>query len=387
MTMISVCISLTMKTGLFTNVFSVGDLPETYILGAVYAGVFANPTPLDVPCPTGNCSFPIYSTLSFCSRCSNGTGYRSFSVDDSNLTYTSQSNISWSVPFPDSPDTSNIGFFVPFANISKMSVAGFHEPIFGFAHFPQATFSSDPTFQDPSASGDPLSARVESTECALTFCIQNMNISVEKTVPSIQVLSSWYYDSVSNQAGRRTSLDPPMSFLVATPANASFSIFPRTLMSYFWMQLSMTAVTSQTDLLSQLSLSTNVTQMMADIAESMRNALLNNALGNDTVGQRQGTSYSMEVFISVRWPWIALPLILVFSSIVLLILVMIQSSKRGTMVWKSSILALLFHGLEPMDEDEVPTHRIAEMSRRAKELNVGIRRNGSDWHFVQSENT
>ncbi|KAL2183361.1 hypothetical protein L209DRAFT_767441 [Thermothelomyces heterothallicus CBS 203.75] len=60
----------------------------------------------------------------------------------------------------------------------------------------------------------------------------------------------------------------------------------------------------------------------------------------------QGQSIKQVVFVQVRWPWLALPLVVQILSLVFLIFVLVQSSQTKTLpLWKSSTTAVLTYDI------------------------------------------
>ncbi|KAF2651891.1 hypothetical protein K491DRAFT_719390 [Lophiostoma macrostomum CBS 122681] len=58
-----------------------------------------------------------------------------------------------------------------------------------------------------------------------------------------------------------------------------------------------------------------------------------------------GSAYGLETFVRVRWGWFAMPLALEFLATLFLLLTALQSARKSYL-FKSSPLALLFHGFE-----------------------------------------
>ena len=345
------------------------------MLRAIYAGVFGDPIALNFQYPSGKCTWPLFSSLAFCTQCSNGTGQRFISANTA--TYVSQSNITWSFLFPHSPDTSNVRVFVP-SNISN-AVAGIIYPLMGSAHFPQVMFIKDETFQTTSVNG-PTTA----TECALYFCVKVYHFSVNNGVSNLDILSTYYdrkgltgLDGNTSDLGAVFSLSPPDGN--ASASNLStYSFKPGSLLNYFQGQLTASGSSTRADLLSQLSLADNITDIVTNIGLSMTSALMNGANQSQV-----GTVNHEEVFINVHWPWLILPAGLVLSTIVLLFLVMVKSSRNKMMIWKSSALALAFHGPQLCDNDDVLVHKMTEMEAKAKRIKVELLGSGEDWKFIR----
>jgi hypothetical protein len=59
-----------------------------------------------------------------------------------------------------------------------------------------------------------------------------------------------------------------------------------------------------------------------------------------------GTASRVETFVQVQWQWLTLPTTLVGMSIIFLGGTMMMNESKHALAWKSSSLALLFHGLE-----------------------------------------
>jgi hypothetical protein len=59
-----------------------------------------------------------------------------------------------------------------------------------------------------------------------------------------------------------------------------------------------------------------------------------------------GTAYEMRTYVHIRWGWIALPAVVVLMTGAFLASAMLRSRTTRTKLWKSSALAMLFHGLD-----------------------------------------
>jgi hypothetical protein len=91
-----------------------------------------------------------------------------------------------------------------------------------------------------------------------------------------------------------------------------------------------------------------------------------------------GTVFQNETFIRVRWAWFTLPAALALFTLIFFMytLVGIARHERHTN-WKSSPLALLFHGLDAETQERYSRiHDLDEMDEMAKEVNVQLRMDG-----------
>lgn len=111
-----------------------------------------------------------------------------------------------------------------------------------------------------------------------------------------------------------------------------------------------------------------VNNTFANLATAMTNNMRQD-------GQRaQGLTYKNELYVHVRWAWLTLPITLVFLSITFLTITMIQSANAN--VWKSSSLALLYHGLRD-GQHQGPVDSIQQMEELARSHQVALRRTRS----------
>jgi hypothetical protein len=73
---------------------------------------------------------------------------------------------------------------------------------------------------------------------------------------------------------------------------------------------------------------------------------------NPNATRLYGPAYGSESFIHVRWPWFIMPLLLVAASNVF-IAITIYRSLQSPYLFKNSIMAVLFHGLQDSEKQEV----------------------------------
>lgn len=99
----------------------------------------------------------------------------------------------------------------------------------------------------------------------------------------------------------------------------------------------------------------------------------------------RGTELDMETYVHVRWPWLTLPVLCVISALVLLICVILQTRREGALVWKSSVLAYLFHGLDQTVISETSTAEVTEMENAAAKVKMRLGRDfEGNWKLLTS---
>jgi hypothetical protein len=79
------------------------------------------------------------------------------------------------------------------------------------------------------------------------------------------------------------------------------------------------------------------------VFESLASTLTINARSQDCEAMVDGTTWTVESYVHVRWPWLILPGALVVLSLVFLVVTILHT--RNQYIWKLSPLALLFSDL------------------------------------------
>lgn len=103
-----------------------------------------------------------------------------------------------------------------------------------------------------------------------------------------------------------------------------------------------------------------------------------------------GEPFRLQTCVHIQWPFLAYPAALVLLAIIFFISMIIET--RGTETsrhdWKSSPLALLFHGLDRdaiINRDEMAESvRASEMEKIAKQTPVRLSRTENGWQFVRN---
>ena len=84
-----------------------------------------------------------------------------------------------------------------------------------------------------------------------------------------------------------------------------------------------------------------------------------------------GTVHTSEVFVSVQWPWISLPALLVVIGTVFSLATMYVSQRSQLPLWKSSALAPFYHGLEWVEKGVYKAG--GGMEKQAERVKVGLK--------------
>jgi hypothetical protein len=102
----------------------------------------------------------------------------------------------------------------------------------------------------------------------------------------------------------------------------------------------------------------------------LRNSSDTNGLNETT--QAIGTALGNQAFIHVCWPWLLTSAMMVIFTLALLIVAMVQNVRGKCCLWKSSILASIYHGLERWPDESV--EEVSEMEHVAKKAAVNLTR-------------
>jgi hypothetical protein len=112
----------------------------------------------------------------------------------------------------------------------------------------------------------------------------------------------------------------------------------------------------------------NLSQRVESVAVALTNYGLQTT--NDTV---RGKAITEESYVRIRWQWIVLPAFLELASLALLVLTIIHSRRENVPLWKSSVLALIYHGVDELrGQESLATERLSGMKVTAKTTDVRL---------------
>ena len=388
----------------------------------------ANST-LNINCPTGNCTFDRSDTLGFCSTCSDVTAEV---VKECNLTpttdTTSEINCTYYLPgevnvtAQDKQIPDDYGSAVAesslFRMTTNMSVVALPRYETLYSNDPSVVRSlDDPDYLIPApaktmfqgvadpilafgrivfnGSHNPISAiggnfMPPATECALYWCVQTLDTSIQNGVLNQTVVSSWTDSSAldtshvslrsnfTSTAGGKGSANgyyvspmgnlPLVRFLEdAFTATVKGINLPG--MGYTEQELLDLTIYSS-DIAQALWHADDLDILMSNLANRMTDALRN--ILPDPACENRGKVYTTRTYVLVTWPWLILPVGLVLASCMVLLAAIISSSRHQTIVWKSSSLAVLFHGLTSGDGGCGHSMYRKQMEMTAEEMKVQL---------------
>ena len=280
------------------------------------------------------------------------------------------------------------------------------------------------------------------SECALWFCVEALNVSVNQGVQSQTVVSTWseYIDNMPPPSSHQ-DLEPTQydshgaSVDYPKPENWMLQVDTQELnseeVSYFSIQDSFLEpiqdhlaetfqesviatneyIESTSDSMLSLYVINNVSAVVSNLAQSMTNhirttqpstisnttiissngTINGSSVNANTSSQPQddrcnGTAFYTEPIFHVRWVWLILPALLSFLSPIFLLATMWSSWKRGLPAWGSAPLALMYCGIDENVKNKLRTTEKSEViEQRAKRIRVRLVRHesGGAWGFEE----
>lgn len=413
-------------------------VPTIDIAGAMYSGLFKRTkqiqttnTQQDVTpaCPTGNCTFPAFHSLAVCTRCDNITESvvkscnESIERDSPLSPFIRYQNCSFALPNGLAIYLTRIIDFtannsqIPTGNLSSLVANSYLEPV--ISPDPYIPLSTMTILRGQSSiHGSEADMTYEANQCSLTWCLRKYEASVYKgqfaeaiadSSPGILEYDfSWKVVSITPLQAANLTTAP--RFLVSLAATRGITEWLRELLTFhnhqrLALQRNSTRDTIATSTSAQLAGSLRLFErgdlkdIFSALAKSMTTHIrsidssqqgtdvaLQQATENGTafpwpvtnVQSASGTAYKVQVYVDIRWQWLVFTGVILVSTICFFVLVVRQSGKEDVLIWKESPLALLFHGLQLEDRNEVNgTIDLKGMELKAKNIRVKLRNRGS----------
>lgn len=343
--------------------------------GAIYTGLFQSASPhsnaVTMSCPTGNCTFNPYQSLGICTRCANITD----KLSNSSESFGTLINYDYKLP--------NGLHFQTAMNMVYLMNGTVDLPLL---RVETGGVPSILNFTAISAAGYGVPPSVSATECALYFCVNTFNSSVTQ--------SAFHETRVST----RTSSNATTSAITE-----DLFLTPDTCYKNGTRHQSTDACTYHVNWFSGLALSNSLRPLLrgngslfisnrpswssdtlkavygiqgnytdvSSVFHSLSSALTTHARSKVCHAFVNGKTWTMESFVQVRWPWMALPIALVVLGFVFLIVTIVKT--KNQYIWKSSPLALLFSDLSvdaPQSIRASPS--LSGMEDTSKKMNVWL---------------
>jgi hypothetical protein len=223
-------------------------------------------------------------------------------------------------------------------------------------------------------------------ECFLQFCVQEMRAEFRNGTLNETLISTWtnnmqFSPGVTSLLSADTILQPPNSggkFIARDLAVASTSNWLSYLISgnatvgintdLINLDLVSTSQESVQPFFTAMNKSaTGFPDMMDNLARSISRGLRTMPYQPQPV---RGSAFSSTTRASIRWKWLALPFVLLVASLAFLILVMVETKRKGLVPWTTNILAALFHGIDKRSSDHHVRETEQDMEDEARTILV-----------------
>ena len=396
------------------------DLPMQV---AIFEGAFDSFSPIQATCTTGNCTFGDFRTAAMCSSCEDISSTINITCPKSVEQYGCAGECIWqlysglNLTLPTNGKAMEVGTNLtaddqPFLVTTSMM---------WFEHLDQtASLNCSALFPK---------LQVKAASCSLYPCVRTFDTTVSggKTVETLLstspmspngtypgspwlavpmpcLINGTYYDSASftkqnatNTINATVTDENNKNVTLWVPRECVFTYLePLGLQQYLpeflagHVEDAIEDDFSDSAWLGQLYHGGNVTisdanTTWATIADSMTVHMRQSADGFN-LQPLNGEAQHTETCISVQWPWLAFPASLLVLSVVFLIATVLQSIKYSRkQMWKSSPLALLFHGLNHDLRDRAHLGNTdEEMKRAAQGLLVKLSDEEKSSRFVEA---
>ena len=381
-----------------------GNLYRGEGLQALNVGIWAEDFGITPSCPSGNCTWPEFQSMGYCARCKDVTSTASLvgcNHVPANVSLTDELNpilcnitqrpplLPWDISFILQRAASSGQAIIKLPNEAitftrsseKCKIAGIQNPMQAIAYAKLERLDGNHSTTIPHE-GLHLQLK-ELTQCVLTPCIRVYNISVSSGTPSVNILSedlgglaylqneydgseqdyvevafrSNYSDSSCSKpnfqtntslshAGNNTkicSIPPAEINTDEFTGRSNIACYNNADDSTWECEVNNGPTTPSLSV--QRVLEAGLEHTLHNVAASLTKLALDKS--NKTIF---GTVFTNEVYVSVAWPWIAVPIIVFVLTIAFFQLTTRASEEEGfeggNYVWKTSILPVLYHGFE-----------------------------------------
>ncbi|KAK3395213.1 hypothetical protein B0H63DRAFT_386978 [Podospora didyma] len=368
-------------------------VPILPLKAAVYNGMFAeNGKPwlgLPVNCQTGNCTWEPIETLAVCYSCVDMSEYiERFCSNDT-------SGCGWSLPsgarLNSSAQVLSMTSLFP-GSAAKSSYSTIMKLIF---------------MGSEAQGGKPDVVQPWARQCTLSSCVQTLRSEMVNGNLNETIISQTTNDTIPSNDARIKGVAEPV-LITSNTTNTVYTMKAEAMLaieSWFTMLFRNGTASRNTKFTNQtmnnlpgsaivvnltVGISSGVTffdtdmvqafywnyyeyprgidMLMSDLAISMTASI--RAVSGKMVN---GTSLSTETFVSVRWGFVTIPVLAVLLGSAFLVMAVIKTLTSGAKPWKTSALAMLFHGLdEDAREKFDELDSLADKRREARGIRVKL---------------
>ena len=423
------------------SAFTVDENSLEYISG-INAGIWTDASEFDrtPSCPSGNCHWPEFQSVGWCSKCVDASSYATFEgvcnpravaspsdaecrlsfghgrsktlMKSSKGRFTMQTETVWPLnytlpPFPTLPGNASVAPNYEFLDVpAPLLTLGF------------ASLVLDRDFFWQGSQVDQVNVK-RAEECILTPCVRNYDLKVTEGVSTTKIVSINYgvfqytespgnyyilcwqpnaarvsYSRLCNSTQYCNSwanatenafcdVSKYLSNLETRLTGQSKVIvwFEASGGGWDWYEDPVGYINSEPPDIIRVVQAKNLSYVLDNVAASLTRLAIDNS--SETV---TGYVTTPETYVHVRWAWLALPICLEAVGIALLLATAVVSYHGKVPLWKESLLPLLYHGLEEHGtREQAFATDICEMERTAEKTVVRLAASKNDGRVVVRE--
>ncbi|KAJ5740281.1 hypothetical protein N7493_000153 [Penicillium malachiteum] len=368
--------------------------PGLSMVSAWYAGLLAfNATEVQPTCPTGNCTWPTVSSLAICGECTDVSSNVIYGLENDTK------NSTWrNYALPDGTRLSNHES-ASSDESTLLQASWANESYQGLRY---QSLAQDPAngrlmlahFEVISVTVVSLRNESRATECALWFCVRAHNFSMTNGQLSQSTVGEWSHvdprssrdyaklaadDEDNNDGSDNVMLNfsqPPAVFNV--PAGTDFIVganiaktFATLASRSFPMQVYRYGTEStQTNQSAALwgyvgRMDSYIDNFAAILTQTLRTS---SPTSPYTDTHYLGTTWRDEVYVHVRWPWLAFPVVMIVGGCVLTLATVWCTDRSAIGLWKSNAMVLLLTGVS----DHIRDAAVGAMNAHGEFLDLRV---------------
>lgn len=335
--------------------FSFDKTVDVRMQGAVLNGIYNLNTPVQVECQTGNCEWDPYTTLAVASRCKNVSSLTKATCQNETRSRVCKYTTPSKFRFETARTFNDSGIPMLFNSTARDPSLWDDrlESFTGLVDFAVIKTAEPYTDEAPDV-----------TECGLRWAARQIqNTTVVNGTFNHGIATD--YDLLSTN--RSYAMDY-LAFNVsgesaaAFPGNATFSI---STMNHLRLKAYLRTVFTSSlndNFGSALNNAMNLTETVQRLSDSISYAVSQSAMATKLPGR----NITSEQYILVNWAWIVLPIAEVAMGIAFFAATVLQSWRKGIVVWKSSAIIPLLTEIEENWQTELNTGTARELEHKVK---------------------
>ncbi|KAL2064485.1 hypothetical protein VTL71DRAFT_4979 [Oculimacula yallundae] len=374
-------------------------VPMAAVKGAFYSGLLQEHgnkiQPVVPTCSTGNCTWPLYSSLAICPAVSNVTTNLKESGGGGSIAFT----LSNGDRLFQSTDNAKLNITDDLRAEAKSATAVYNRSSIAFSDVqnPLADFSV--IFYDYSKN--------VAVECLLELCVQTFNTSVTNGVADTTVVDHQTAASLGITFPLSTDFDmklyirePSPNYTLTMPTSAgsvNYTMAAATMLALqIWIGKVIPGYSTRWNRASSDSVDPFITAMdgvfvdgkfvdgdymgkTGSLMDNIATAMTNNIRSSAGSSNHNGTAYENITYIHIEWKWLYFPIGLLILSFVFLTATIIKSHFSAVGIWKGSTLATMQVLTEETRRELGPLSTNSRITKSAEARDVRLRNVGGGW--------